>query len=1118
MFGCQRLSRRLARACLGLTFLLTGCGGGGGDAGTAPVTPPVVVTPKAAASFTAPASAAANQAVVFDAGASTSSDGSALSYYWDFGNGQHGGGKTIARSFATGGARSVTLTVVDGASLRDTQTKTLTIAAPVAGASVMANGRITGLDGVAIEGVAVAQAAFGSAAPSVSTDAMGKVAISLASNVPLALKLSKTGFADQFVSLTIPTGTGADAYFEAVLRPRDAALTLADATAGGTLAGRDGASITLPANALVNGAGTAADGAVQIAMTPVDVTAPGAGGFPGSFDGIKADGTTTPIVSFGTVEFVLSSGVDRLQLAAGKTATIEVPIYGAMRPDSTVLAIGDTTPLWSLDETTSTWIQEGTGTVVASAASPSGLAMRATVSHLSWWNSDLGFDPYGPRPRCVFDTDSGNPGGLDTFATATVCNLLAEFDRGPGNGLSLRARALASTQAAPLSNRVTGYRRAALVPIAGGTTIPVPANVGIALSANMLNGSWIGSTVVNGPVGVQEEVLVKMHQIATTGSVPEAITVPFDAVRSLITGQTALYTFSGVAAQYARITVGDGTGSNLSGRVRLLQGTTALGSANFGPGTAIVVAALPVDGSYTVELTGTANTPGVYHLQVELLGGLQIESLGFPFDATKTLPDFVSYRGNFNVSAAGTVYFEFLNQRGVPAQLRLIGPGGAVVFSATGAGPGTTPVTIALPTAGAFSYEVAWQDGQGGMFELTGEPTPWVSVAPGLDVGSFFSTIDLVADRNGKPVVGYVTTQVVNQQTQTSFALRRWNGTAWENAASDLTPTAACSGIPIAGFAFDSGNNLLIAYGSTSPTGSTFTTVRKFVAGAWQPVGPDDGTLPIASPFSSSCQDRPAITLDAADRPMVAYRSGNAVTVQRFDGTAWQGLATASGDSFDSIQGGFDLRLDSGDQPYLAIASAGVVTVRRFNPTPGVGWEAVGSSGGVLPSVNTVRLDTPQIRFSATGRPAIASVAGIPFPGSPGVSSAGVVVHRFDGVAWSTTGGYQTSVNNYLINTPTPGFTLSNGAALVSWSNATRNDTSAPVVDANTAAGWVPVGAGFGEIPQYTRHGATPDASGLDSRLVQIGAEVYLSIIVSPPPTGVATPVGKVTLLRKVGN
>ena len=58
--------------------------------------------------------------------------------------------------------------------------------------------------------------------------------------------------------------------------------------------------------------------------------------------------------------------------------------------------------------------------------------MRASVSHLSWWNIDIGFEPYGPQPKCVYDTDIGLPGGGDTFATATICNMLSEIDRGPG--------------------------------------------------------------------------------------------------------------------------------------------------------------------------------------------------------------------------------------------------------------------------------------------------------------------------------------------------------------------------------------------------------------------------------------------------------------------------------------------------------------------------------------------------------------------------------------------------------------------------------------------------------------------------------------------------------------
>lgn len=57
--------------------------------------------------------------------------------------------------------------------------------------------------------------------------------------------------------------------------------------------------------------------------------------------------------------------------------------------DGSAIAIGDTIPLWSLNEDTGIWLQEGVGTVVASTESPTGLAMNATVGHFSWWNCDV---------------------------------------------------------------------------------------------------------------------------------------------------------------------------------------------------------------------------------------------------------------------------------------------------------------------------------------------------------------------------------------------------------------------------------------------------------------------------------------------------------------------------------------------------------------------------------------------------------------------------------------------------------------------------------------------------------------------------------------------------------
>src|SRR6516164_1416562 len=55
-----------------------GAGGGGGGGGGTPPT----------AAFTAAATAASGEAVVFDASGSSASDGSALAYAWDFGEGR----------------------------------------------------------------------------------------------------------------------------------------------------------------------------------------------------------------------------------------------------------------------------------------------------------------------------------------------------------------------------------------------------------------------------------------------------------------------------------------------------------------------------------------------------------------------------------------------------------------------------------------------------------------------------------------------------------------------------------------------------------------------------------------------------------------------------------------------------------------------------------------------------------------------------------------------------------------------------------------------------------------------------------------------------------------------
>ncbi|MBA3063738.1 MAG: PKD domain-containing protein, partial [Atribacteria sp.] len=86
-----------------LAMFLVGCGG---------VIPPTNQSPTA--SFTAtPTSGVAPLAVSFNASSSSDSDGTIISYAWDFKDGSTGNGQTINHTFSSIGSYSVKLTVTD---------------------------------------------------------------------------------------------------------------------------------------------------------------------------------------------------------------------------------------------------------------------------------------------------------------------------------------------------------------------------------------------------------------------------------------------------------------------------------------------------------------------------------------------------------------------------------------------------------------------------------------------------------------------------------------------------------------------------------------------------------------------------------------------------------------------------------------------------------------------------------------------------------------------------------------------------------------------------------------------------------------------------------------------
>jgi len=319
--------------------------------------------------------------VVFDASESFGANGEDLVYFWDFGDGNYGQSAGLTHIFAASGTYDVTLTIAGDFGATSQITKQVIIypgqTASAYNGSVIAS--IMDMDLLDMNGATVSLI-DGSAEG--TTDHTGTTVLSnLPVGIPLYFRVSKAGYVNQLVELTIPEDTK-EALFFASLKTRNAALTLANAEFGGSKTGQDGTSVSLPVKGLIRQDGTPVTGNVSVSITPIDV-AYESSAFPGTFAGYRTDGEEGVLLSLGVSEFHFQQGNEELQLAPGKTASIQIPIY------TTGATLGDVIPLWSVDEESGVWTEEGSGTVVASDASPTGLAFQAEVGHFSWWNCDF---------------------------------------------------------------------------------------------------------------------------------------------------------------------------------------------------------------------------------------------------------------------------------------------------------------------------------------------------------------------------------------------------------------------------------------------------------------------------------------------------------------------------------------------------------------------------------------------------------------------------------------------------------------------------------------------------------------------------------------------------------
>jgi hypothetical protein len=190
------------------------------------------------------------------------------------------------------------------------------------------------------------------------------------------VKVEKDGF---FLgSRTIVVNKGVVNYVSLQLIKKTVSGTVSGST-GGNITVSGGGSIVFTGNSFVNTAGNGAyAGTVSVSTFFIN---PAAANFneimPGTLRGITMSNEETALQSFGMMAVELNgAGGEKLQLASGKTATLTFPIPTALQAQAPAII-----PLWSFNDTTGLWKEEGT-------AIKQGTNYVGTVGHFSFWNCD----------------------------------------------------------------------------------------------------------------------------------------------------------------------------------------------------------------------------------------------------------------------------------------------------------------------------------------------------------------------------------------------------------------------------------------------------------------------------------------------------------------------------------------------------------------------------------------------------------------------------------------------------------------------------------------------------------------------------------------------------------
>ena len=799
------------------------------------------------------------------------------------------------------------------------------------------------------------------------TGADGQTRIDLPPDQDVLIEVALAGHTQQFRPLRV--GAGQSAFLQATLLARAPALTLPDAAAGGTLVGKNASRLTLPPGALVDAqSGAPVTGAVQVEMTPVNTNSHEIAAFPGSMRAI-AGTTEGQLLTYGPVEYIFTQGGRRLQLAPGQSAVIEMPLHATLDIDGTPLEVGESMPVWSLNETTGVWLQEGMGTVVASASN-TGLALRATVSHFSWWNPDHFSDRATLRLNFVFE-DNAVPSDCCHVEAFT---LLDVDNNGP-----------------------TGIATTTLPPTGG--SVVVNANVVYFVRAKGLSnlGPIKGDVTVSVPAG--------------SGTVTATITLrldpdqPFVVITSPAAGQT-LFT-NGVARIEASV-----SGSEPDA-VTLLANQQVVGPMN-GTQTS----------GYSFDWDTTTRSEGTYTVIVRaILDGENINSFPRNVVVDRTPPTVVGRvpSPNFGQTDAGAVVVATFNEPIDPdslsnpdnpaalrTELRLGGQSNGTLVPATvtlsvdGLSLSLAP-QAPLATGNAYSVFIEGLTDRAGN---TMAPETWSFtvplfgfVGPNLTVleDSITATVigrpALALDSSGQPVVGWGSS--VNNQPR--IQVRRFVAPLWVS----LPPLALSAPFLSMAMVLDQTGQPVVAWTQNSLNtpasncGSDVFAIQLFAARfngiGWSPLG--TGALNL-NPCSNP--QRPRMALDLAGRPVLVATEGpqglgRTVRVQRFSGNSWELLGTVPPRAPSAVSNvDLDLAMQ-GNLPVVLVSENRLGPIDHFVTRLNNG--VAEPLGGLIATGNVAGRE-PALAVDSLGRPVLALQ----------LSPSEMRVYRFEGGSWGNLG------------------------------------------------------------------------------------------------------------------